>query len=274
MATLVRLAFALTLTVSVASTALAQLEDRVVPSDRVTSFVFIRTEPDSASAERGRLHVGESIPLIGSIPRWYEVQLPDGTTGFMSKAWTRVAHALTTRQEDELRIHFLNIGAGNCAIVECPGPNAPTIIADCGTLEGASTDMTPADVLTYVQNLLSTTSVRPQIVISHAHRDHYSFIPTVLASTQADQIWQGGDPAGYTFDGFPDWIDEQRTGGATIHANQPAHFHNDGQPLGESLSCGAAETFVLTVNTGQSVNARSLADAPHRVWRIHRDLGG
>jgi beta-lactamase superfamily II metal-dependent hydrolase len=109
-----------------------------------------------------------------------------------------------------------------------------------------------------VQNILATTSVRPNVVISHAHRDHYSFLSTVLASTQADNIWQGRDPAGYTFDGFPDWIEQQSTGGATIHANQPPHFHNDGQPLGESLSCGTADTFVLTVNTGQSVNARSL----------------
>ncbi len=260
MAPVTRLAFALTLTVSAATVAFAQLEDRVVPSDRVVSFVFVRAQPDRTSAELGRLHVGESVPLKASVPKWYEVELSDGTTGFVNKAWTRVSQGLAARQEDELRIHFLNVGAGNCAVVECPGPGARSIIVDCGTLNDGATadDMSEADVVTYVQNILSTTTDRPHVVISHAHQDHYRFIPTALASTQAENIWQGGDPAGYTLNGFPEWIEQQEMGGATLHANQAAHFHNDGNPLGDQLSCGLADTFVLTVNTGQSANARSL----------------
>jgi hypothetical protein len=86
------------------------------------------------------------------------------------------------------------------------------------------------------------------------------FYQAALESWRRSNCWtiRGGDPAGYTFDEFPDWIKQQRTGGATIHADQPPHFRNDGEPLGESLSCGAAETFVLTVNTGQPANARFL----------------
>lgn len=114
-----------TLILSSASLARAQSDERVVPSERVTTFVHLRAEPRADSAERGRLQIGQSLPLVGSAPRWYEVQLPDSTTGFISKAWTRVTHGLRTRQQDELRIHVLNIGTGTCTVVECPGANAP-----------------------------------------------------------------------------------------------------------------------------------------------------
>jgi hypothetical protein len=79
--------------------------ERVVPSERVTTFVHIRAEPSGTSAERGRLEIGQSLPVVRSVPRWYEDQLPDSSTGFVSKAWTRVTHGLATRAEDELRIH-------------------------------------------------------------------------------------------------------------------------------------------------------------------------
>jgi hypothetical protein len=55
--------------------------DAVVPADRVTSFVNIRSAPSTDAMEVGRLNVGESARLIRSIPRWHEIQLADGTRG-------------------------------------------------------------------------------------------------------------------------------------------------------------------------------------------------
>ena len=114
-----------TLVLSSASLARAQSDERVVPSERVTTFVHIRAESRADSAERGRLQIGQSLPLVGSVPRWYEVQLPDSTTGFISKAWTRVTHGLAARQEDELRIHILNIGTGHVHGGGVPGGERP-----------------------------------------------------------------------------------------------------------------------------------------------------
>ena len=51
---------------------------------------------------------------------------------------------------------------------------------------------------------------------------------------------------------------DQMTRGATLHRNFFPHFHNDGAPISDQLSCGDAFTFVLTVNTGCSRNAQSL----------------
>lgn len=248
----------LTIVLLSASLALAQPEERVVPSERVTTFVFIRAQPTASSAERGRLEIGQSLPLVGSVPRWYQVRFPDGTTGFVSKSWTRVTHGLRARQEDELRIHFLQVGSGSCTVVECPGSDAPPMIVDCGTIHRRDDDLTNAEVSSYVGDVLAQHDVPPNVVLSHGDRDHYSFIPQVLSGIQVSQIWQGGVPGEYKTDGFPDWIQQQRDGVATVHDDKPAHWHNDRQPLGSDLSCGLAHTFVLTVNTGKEKNTHSL----------------
>jgi competence protein ComEC len=239
-----------------ASSLHAQTQETVVPSDRVTTFVHIRSAPRASSTERGRLQIGDSLPLIQSVPRWYEVRLPDGTTGFVGKAWTTVTHPLTARAENELRIHFLNIGTGTCTVVECPGPSAPPMIVDCGSLGRSDDDLTSDETRTYVQTILAGR--QPNVVISHANRDHYSYIADILASSEADHIWQGGVSSEYVSDDFPTWINKQEMAGATIHVGLPDHWHNDGQPIGAELSCGTANTYVLTMNTGDSKNAQSL----------------
>jgi beta-lactamase superfamily II metal-dependent hydrolase len=142
--------------------------------------------------------------------------------------------------------------------VECPGSSAPPLIVDCGSLGRTDNDLTEAQAATYVQNILSTTTIRPNVVISHPDRDHYRYIASVMATAQADNIWIGGDPAEYTSDSFPTWIQQQRDGRATVHDDRPANWNNDTEPLGDTLRCGTANTFVLTVNTGQEKNTRSL----------------
>ena len=162
-----------------------------------------------------------------------------------------------TREADELRIHFLNVGAGNCAIVECPGPDAPPMVVDCGTLSRTASDMTRTQARTYIQGVLDDSDFQPNVVLSHGHTDHYGWIATVLGNLQVDTIWLGGTPDRYSLRGFPDWRDEQEMGGADVHEDFPANFHNDGDALAD-LSCGLAETSVLTVNTPGSENAHSL----------------
>jgi competence protein ComEC len=241
------------------SVAYAQ-EERVVPSDRVTTFVYVRSAPDGDAEERGRLQVGESADLIQSVPRWYEVRLPSGVTGFVSKSWTTVTHAVTDRAEDQLRIHHLSIGTGSCAIVECPGTNAPPMIVDCGSIGQTGDDLTVDGAAAYIQNVLARHSVGPNVVLSHADRDHYSHIPTVLADIQAENIWLGGQTADYSSDDFLEWLEEQRDGGANIldETKLPPNFSNNGEPIGPTLGCGAANAYVLTVNTGADKNTNSL----------------
>ncbi len=228
--------------------------DVVVPSDRVTSRVVVREDTSAASDNIGSLRPGEQLEYLGSVPRWHQVRLPDGRPGFVSKSWTRVVR-------DELRIHFLNVGAGTCTVVECPGQNSPPIIIDCGSRGVTATDLDRDEARAYVQGILNQHTAAPNVVLSHGDRDHYGWIPHVLQGVQVQNIWQGGDSNDYTQDGFPNWIANQVANGATIQPNLPTvppNWHNNGQPLEGGLSCGPASTFVLTMNTGSTKNSQSL----------------
>ena len=64
--------------------------DVVVPADKVESSVNIRLEADTTSDVVAELQKGGSLPLVGRIDGWYEVQLEGDATGFISADWTRV----------------------------------------------------------------------------------------------------------------------------------------------------------------------------------------
>jgi beta-lactamase superfamily II metal-dependent hydrolase len=239
-----------------AGRALAQ-EFAVTPSERVTRFVNVRAAPSAESEQLARLNPGEHLPLVESVPRWYEVRLEGVGSGFVSKAWTVVVPSLPSAQE-ELRLHFLSVGAGTCTVVECPGPDAPPMIVDCGSSGGGEMALERDAARQKVQEILTRHTAAPNLVLSHGDIDHYNWIPTVLSGVTPRNIWQGGDPVTYGSGTFPEWLGEQEARGATIHRDFPAHWHNDGEPLGDGLSCGLASTFVLTVNSGGSKNTDSL----------------
>lgn len=69
-------------------------------------------------------------------------------------------------------------------------------------------------------------------------------------------VWLGGVYAEYTgpIGGFLDQADEA---GIPILHGWPPNFHNRGPPI-EGLQCGAANTYILTVNTNGSRNAQSM----------------
>src|SRR3546814_11053477 len=62
----------------------------VVPSSRVSSAVLVREGPSTATAILGRLRPGDTARIVGEESGWYQVELPDGTRGYVSKAWTLV----------------------------------------------------------------------------------------------------------------------------------------------------------------------------------------
>ena len=62
--------------------------DSVVPVDEVGTYVKIRKLADPASDVVGRLHKSKPRPLVNAISGWHEVELDDGTTGFVSSDWS------------------------------------------------------------------------------------------------------------------------------------------------------------------------------------------
>ena len=160
---------------------------------------------------------------------------------------------------NEIRIHFLNIGAGSCQIVECPGTNVSPIIIDCGSVSPSTTDMTAAEIATYAQAVLALYTEDPIVILSHPDIDHYNRIDDLMGARNAKLIWFGGKRSNYKSPAKA-WLDGQEaasvpiTGGLT---DLPSGFSNSGNPV-PVLQCGDANTFVLTVNTGFQKNPRSL----------------
>jgi hypothetical protein len=64
--------------------------DAVVPSAAVRSRVVVRERPDPASRDVGSLRPRDRAEYLGAAPGWRRVRLADGTTGFVSEAFTQV----------------------------------------------------------------------------------------------------------------------------------------------------------------------------------------
>jgi competence protein ComEC len=241
------------------------LADVVVPSERVTNSVTIRAGESSNTDPIGSFSPGERLPWVQDRGRWRQVRMNANQTGWVSKSWTRRLPdtqppdgTLPPREQDELRIHYLPVGAGTCTVVECPGPNASPMIIDCGAIGGRGPDDLDGDATVAAVNaILSNHSSSPNLVLSHADEDHYAYVDELLDQVQMSHIWLGGEPGEYPST-LRTLLDAQDANGATVHEGFDPNFHNDQAEMGDELSCGVASTFILTVNSGNSKNANSL----------------
>jgi hypothetical protein len=62
----------------------------VLPSSRVTSSLKVRSVPTTASAVVGKLFPGDAAIWVDSTTYWYQITLPSGTTGYVSRAWATI----------------------------------------------------------------------------------------------------------------------------------------------------------------------------------------
>lgn len=141
----------------------------------------------------------------------------------------RAAKPLPDRLENELRLHFYNIGAGTCILVECPGADARPIIVDCGKLhDGQSLHaISDRDLKARIHDVIGARSPDDD-VLSHGDSDHVSLIPDVLDQVRVSAIWQGDDPRDYP-DAVQRWVSRQQEQGAAIHRQFRPDWHNDAQ---------------------------------------------
>jgi len=234
------------------------MADIVVPKEKNGVDVSIHRTDSSQSDDIGLLALGETRELLGSTTNWYEIRMQDGQSGFVSKRATRLIRTPPEKETDELRIHYLNVGSGACTLVECPGPDAPPMVVDCGSVGSFSFDLDGTKAATYIKSVLAGHGTSPNVVISHPHTDHYDLIPEVLSGIQTQNIWLGGNESGYSQAGFPEWRSAQDVGNAELHVDHPEDFHNNEEPMDpDVLGCGLADVFTLTVNTGDGPNPNS-----------------
>ena len=131
---------------------------------------------------------------------------------------------------DEIRIHSLNVGAGSCHVVECPGNTAP-ILYDCGRTSRSDPDMTGEEVVNYANGIFNQYEAAPIVIVSHGDRDHYRYIPSVMGDRIASAVWFGGRRGGYSSE-MRDWFGYQDDNGVDVIGgfdSLTAGFSNSGR---------------------------------------------
>lgn len=243
---------------------LAGRADTVTVSERVIDGLNMRAEPDGKSKRVGKLRRGETARLLGRVPRWYKIKLGNGAEGFISKSWAVViadngvpADTLVAKRTDELRLHFFNVGAGTCTLIECPGADAHPIVVDCGAASDGRGEHAISDDALKARFAKILDGKAPDVVLSHGDAEHYNLIPSVLGEGTVHEVWQGGAKGSYSRP-LRAWLERQQKGGAKVHSGFPANWHNGAKPIENGLQCGDASTYVMTVNTGPTQNADSL----------------
>lgn len=97
-------------------------------------------------------------------------------------------HLDGTKSDTDLNVHVLDVGQGNCVIVECPG--GLPILNDCGS-SSATGAMTSEEVHRYVSAVLAQYKgeAEPLVVIaSHPHADHVNLISDPTYGVKANLV--------------------------------------------------------------------------------------
>ncbi|WP_144393903.1 hypothetical protein [Pleionea sediminis] len=92
---------------------------------------------------------------------------------------------------NELKLHVMQVGPGNCLVVECPGPENKALVVDCGETDGAQTvelglyrevgrtaEKKPKGLL-HAYNILKDKS-EIDVYITHGDADHHNLLDRLL----------------------------------------------------------------------------------------------
>ena len=81
-----------------------------LPAD-LSNIINIRSAPRSASVVSFELAKGNTLPYLGSVPYWHQVQLPRGEIGYASKAWlTVLVQDNSPVGDEEFSVDLIDVG--------------------------------------------------------------------------------------------------------------------------------------------------------------------
>lgn len=164
----------------------AHAED-VTPSARVSSAVLVRAGPSTDTAILGRLRPGDRATIVGEVSGWYEVRLPDGTRGFVSKAWT-IALGETPPGDRAFKVHVIDVGTGLAIFAE--GPDF-ALLYDAGSQD----DLHGGDenrVVAYIRAVRPGLARIDHLILSHPHKDHLQLMPDIFERFSVGHVWDSG----------------------------------------------------------------------------------
>ena len=168
----------------------AQADD-VAPSQRVSSAVLIREGPSTDTAILGRLRPGDSAVIVGEVSGWYQVRLANGTTGYVSKAWTVVIRSGAPGEPlvgATYKVHVIDVGTGLAVFVE--GRDF-ALLYDAGSQD----DLHGGDenrVVAYINAVRPGLTKLDHVILSHPHKDHHQLMPDVFRRFEVRNVWDSG----------------------------------------------------------------------------------
>lgn len=167
------------------------LAAEVAPSARVSSAVLVRQGPSTDTAILGRLRPGDRALIVSEISGWYRIELPDGTQGYVSKAWTVVIG--DDVPDDALaavryKVHVIDVGTGLSVFVE--GKDF-ALLYDAGSQD----DLHDGDenrVVAYIKAVRPDLARIDHLILSHPHKDHLQLMPDVFRRFEVGHVWESG----------------------------------------------------------------------------------
>jgi hypothetical protein len=227
--------------------------DQVVPSAEVTTRVIVRASASSQSAQVGSLEPGEQVELIGSVPFWHEVQLANGSIGFVSKRWTRVIPAGVAPTPSPpasggptFTMDVVDVGTGLGILVR--GPDF-TLVYDGGSNDDDARG-TSNRMLAYMRAVAPTLTTIDHLMLSHPHKDHLELLPDLLATYQVSHVWDSGrinDTCGYRA-----FLTAVRDEPGVQYHNALQDFGTRGYPFGQKANSYGQAVPVATLTLTQA----------------------
>jgi beta-lactamase superfamily II metal-dependent hydrolase len=163
--------------------------DEVTPSERVSSAVLVREGPSTDTAILARLRPGDSAKVVREVPGWYEIELANGSRGYVSKAWTvMVGESGTTLTERRYSVHVIDVGTGLAVFVD--GEDF-ALLYDAGSQD----DLHDGDenrVAAYIRAARPGLVRIDHLILSHPHKDHLQLMPDIFRRFEIGHVWESG----------------------------------------------------------------------------------
>lgn len=181
---------ALALALSVTAPVIAYAS-QVVPTDRVGTAVLVRQGPNTDTPIVARLKPGQFAEVLDEVPGWYHVRLPDGTEGYVNKAWTRESTGGVVESHTpggSFKIHVIDVGTGLAVFVE--GKDF-ALLYDAGSQDDLHSG-SENRVVAYIHRVRPDLTRLDYVILSHPHKDHVELMPDVFAAFQVGDVWDSG----------------------------------------------------------------------------------
>jgi beta-lactamase superfamily II metal-dependent hydrolase len=160
----------------------------------VVNGVVLRAAPNTASAKRGSLLPGQHLPLIASVPKWYETQI-SGQGAYANKRWVDVgacdqapAPPAVGAGGPSFTIDVFDVGTGLSVLTR--GPDF-SLLYDAGSNDDFSTGANNR-AIAYLKVVAPDVSSLDHVVLSHPHRDHVAQLADVIEQYDVSDVWASG----------------------------------------------------------------------------------